>query len=285
MAYLKLLENPRDDQSLLRILAAPPRGVGPKAVKELKRRRAEEHIPMMSTLKKPDFISSLTAKGAAEVNGMLQAFTDAKADFASPGNLAGKILNFLRQTGYYDGLQKIYRDHDDSIKRRDNVDEFINAVAQFERKHGADVTLADSLESYSLMEENARVQEDTPDADAVTLSSIHAAKGLEYPVVIQIAMERNIFPHERALEENGYEEELRLFYVALTRAKEELYLTRARSRMVKGVVRPALPSCFLDLLGDSAEKADKDDLVKLADDDAVRKAFEDAIKMLMDPGS
>ncbi|MBE6366157.1 MAG: ATP-dependent DNA helicase Rep [Lentisphaerae bacterium] len=283
VAYLKLLENPRDDQSVLRILAAPPRGVGPKAVKELKRRRAEEHIPMMSSLKSEDFIKSLTTKGAAETKEMLTAFAEAKAAFKEPGNLAGKILSFLQNVGYYSGLQKIYRDHDDSVKRRDNVDEFINAVAQFEKKHGSEVTLTDYLESYSLMEENDRTQEESPDADAVTLSSIHAAKGLEYPVVIQIAMERNIFPHERALEENGYEEELRLFYVAVTRAKEELYLTRCRSRMVRGVVRPALPSVFLDLLGGSAEKATEDELVKKADDETVRQTFEDAIKMLMNP--
>lgn len=285
VAYLKLLENPRDDQSLLRILAAPPRGVGPKAVKELKRRRAEEHIPMFSTLKNPEFSKTLTSKGAAETAELLNAFADAKEDFKSPGNLAEKILRFLQEAGYYGGLQRIYRDQDDSVKRRDNVDEFINAVAQFERKHGGEVTLTDYLESYSLMEENDRVQEDTPDADAVTLSSIHAAKGLEYPVVIQIAMERNIFPHERALEENGYEEELRLFYVAVTRAKEELYLTRCRSRMVRGVVRPALPSGFLELLGNSAEKKEADELVKSADEATVRKTFEEAIRMLMNPDS
>ncbi|MBQ9787660.1 MAG: UvrD-helicase domain-containing protein [Lentisphaeria bacterium] len=283
VAYLKLLENPKDDQSILRILAAPPRGIGPKAVKELKRRRAEEFKPMFSSLKSEDFIKTLTSKGQSELREMLNAFATAKNAFAAPGNLAGKILEFLKNAGYYGGLQKIYRDHDDSVKRRDNVDEFISAVAQFEKKHGNDVTLTEYLESYSLMEENDRVQEESPDADAVTLSTIHAAKGLEYPVVVQIAMEKGIFPHERALEENGYEEELRLFYVALTRAKEELYLTRCRSRMIRGVVRPSLPSGFLELLGESAERAEKSDLVKLADDAVVRKTFEDAIRMLMNP--
>ncbi len=285
VAYLKLLDNPRDDQSILRILAAPPRGIGPKAVKELKRCRAEEYKPMSVTLKSEAFIKTLTSKGAAELKEMLVAFAEAKESFKTPGNLAGKILAFLKNVGYYNGLQKIYRDQEDSIKRRDNVDEFISAVAQFEKKHGDSVTLTEYLESYALMEENDRVQEDSPDADAVTLSTIHAAKGLEYPVVIQIAMERGIFPHERALEENGYEEELRLFYVALTRAKEELYLTRCRSRMIRGVVRPAQASGFLELLGESAEKAEKSDLVKLADADTIRKTFEDAIRMLMDPDS
>ncbi|MBO7329493.1 MAG: UvrD-helicase domain-containing protein [Lentisphaeria bacterium] len=285
VAYLKLLDNPRDDQSILRILAAPPRGIGPKAVKELKRCRAEEFKPMSVTLESEEFIKSLTSKGAAELREMLAAFAEAKESFKNPGNLAGKILAFLKNVGYYNGLQKIYRDQQDSIKRRDNVDEFISAVAQFEKKHGEAVTLTEYLESYALMEENDRVQEESPDADAVTLSTIHAAKGLEYPVVIQIAMEKGIFPHERALEENGYEEELRLFYVALTRAKEELYLTRCRSRMIRGVVRPAQASGFLELLGESAEKAEKGDLVKLADADTIRKTFEDAIRMLMDPDS
>lgn len=283
VAYLKLLENPRDDQSVLRILAAPPRGIGPKAVKELKRLRAEKFIPMMSSLKSEEFAKSLTTKGAAELKEMLAAFEEAKESFKTPGNLAGKILVFLKNVGYYNGLQKIYRDQEDSIKRRDNVDEFISAVAQFEKKHGGEVTLSEYLESYALMEENDRVQEESPDADAVTLSTIHASKGLEYPVVIQIAMERGIFPHERALEENGYEEELRLFYVALTRAKQELYLTRSRSRMIKGVVRPAHPSGFLELLGESADRAEKDELVKPADEATVRKTFEDAIRMLMNP--
>ncbi len=282
VAYLKLLSNPRDDQSLLRILAAPPRGIGPKAVSELKRRRAEEHIPMTTSLRDSNFQKSLTAKGRTELMKMLEAFDTAKKEFASPGNVSGKIIRFLDAVGYSNGLQKIYRDHEDSIKRRDNVDEFISAVAQFEKKHGPDTTLDDYLESYSLMEENDRVQEESPDADAVTLSSIHAAKGLEYPVVIQIAMEKNIFPHERALEENGYEEELRLFYVAITRAKQELYLTRARSRMIRGVVRPALPSPFLDLLTrDIAERKESADVVRVADDDTVKRAFEEAIRLLM----
>lgn len=283
VAYLKLLRNPRDDQSVLRILAAPPRGIGPKAVKELKRRRAESHIPMMESLRDGEFQRSLTARGAAELQEMLAAFAEAKKQFSAPGGLAGKTADFLNRVGYYQGMQKIYRDLDESIKRRDNVDEFITAVAQFEKKNGGEVSLDDYLESYALMEENDRVQEASPDADAVTLSTIHAAKGLEYPVVIQIAMERGIFPHERALEENGYEEELRLFYVSMTRAKQELYLTRARSRMIKGAVRPCQPSSFLALLGTSAEAAESGDLVREADAATVRKTLEDAIRMLMDP--
>ena len=283
VAYLKLLCNPRDDQSVLRILTAPPRGIGPKAVTELKRRRAEQHIPMLTTLHDESFISTLSAKAKLELRSMLDAFAQAKKEFAEPGNLTGKTIRFLDAVGYSGGLQKIYKDIKDSEKRRDNVNEFINAIAQFENKQAEAPTLGSYLESFALLEENDKVEENQENDDAVTLSSIHASKGLEYPVVFLVAMERNIFPHERALEENGYEEELRLFYVAVTRAKQELYLTRSRSRMNRGMVRPALPSPFLELLNDDvAEKVDADSLVKPADDDAVRRAFEACIALLDD---
>ncbi len=283
VAYLKLLCNPRDDQSLLRILAAPPRGIGPKAVTELKRRRAEEHIPMFTSLKDEAFISTLTAKAKNELRTMLSAFSAAEKEFSTPGNLTAKVIKFLDEVGYSGGLQKIYKDIKDSEKRRDNVNEFINAIAQFENKQDTPPTLDNYLESFALLEENDKVDEKEENDNAVTLSTIHASKGLEYPVVFLVAMERNIFPHERALEENGYEEELRLFYVAVTRAKQELYMTRSRSRMSRGLVRPALPSPFLELLNSEvAEKAEADELVKPADDDAVRRAFEACIKFLED---
>ena len=135
-----------------------------------------------------------------------------------------------------------------------------------------------------MLEENDKTEDNGENGDGVVLSTVHAAKGLEYPVVCLVAMERNIFPHERALEENGYEEELRLFYVAVTRAKQELYMTRARTRLNRGVVRPALRSPFLELLDEkSVENADAGELIRKADDDAVRKAFEESIRLLMEP--
>ena len=281
VAYLKLLCNPKDDQSLLRILTAPPRGIGPKAVTELKRRRAERHIPMLTSLKDETFISTLSSKAQNELRAMLAAFKEAEKEFSSPGNLTGKAIRFLDNAGYSGGLQKIYKDIKDTEKRRDNVNEFINAIAQFENKQETPPRLSEYLESFALLEENDKVEENSADDDAVTLSTIHASKGLEYPVVFLIAMERGIFPHERALEENGYEEELRLFYVAVTRAKQELYMTRARTRLNRGMVRPAVPSPFLELLNNNvAETVDADSLVQTADADEIRRAFEECIKLL-----
>ena len=281
VAYLKLLVNPRDDQSLLRILGTPPRGLAQKAVDALKLHRKTKHRAMFELLGEEEFRKELTpkaAEGGAEVAAVCGKY---RKEFEEPGNLAGKITAYLREIGYTDGLQRIYKDLKDAMKRRENLDEFINAIAQYETRQAEPATLLAYLENLALLEENDRVEEDSPDADAVTLTTVHASKGLEFPVVFVIAMERNIFPHERALEEGSADEELRLFYVAITRARRQLYLLRAKERMQRGISKPALPSPFLACLTeDLAEHPAPDELVKPASDDAVRAAFANIFRIL-----
>ena len=235
VAYLKLLVNPRDDQSLLRILGTPPRGLAQKAVDALKLHRKTKHRAMFELLGEEEFRKELTPKAAEAAAEFAAVCTKYRKEFEEPGNLAGKITAFLREIGYSDGLQRIYKDLKDAMKRRENLDEFINAIAQYETRQAEPATLLAYLENLALLEENDRVEEDSPDADAVTLTTVHASKGLEFPVVFVIAMERNIFPHERALEEGSADEELRLFYVAITRARRQLYLLRAKERMQRGI--------------------------------------------------
>ena len=115
----------------------------------------------------------------------------------------------------------------------------------------------------------------------MTLSSVHASKGLEFPIVFVIAMEQNLFPHERALEEGSEDEELRLFYVAITRARRELFISRSKERLRMGVKRNAVPSRFLDCLNDDvAVRADSDDLLETVSAEDLQKAFEDFFKNL-----
>lgn len=283
IAYLKLLVNPRDDQSLLRILGTPPRGLAQKAVDALKLHRKTEHRAMSELLGEEAFrreLSPKAAEAAAEFSAVCAKY---RREFEEPGNLAGKITAFLREIGYSDGLQRIYKDLKDAMKRRENLDEFINAIAQYETRQAEPATLLAYLENLALLEENDRVEEDSPDADAVTLTTVHASKGLEFPVVFVIAMERNIFPHERALEEGSADEELRLFYVAITRARRQLYLLRAKERMQRGISKPALPSPFLACLTeDLAEHPEPEELVKPASDDAVRAAFANIFRILQE---
>ncbi len=281
VAYLKLLVNPRDDQSLLRILGTPPRGLAQKAVDALKLHRKTKHRAMFELLGEEEFRKELTPKAAEAAAEFAAVCGKYRKEFEEPGNLAGKITAYLREIGYTDGLQRIYKDLKDAMKRRENLDEFINAIVQYETRQAEPATLLAYLENLALLEENDRVEEDSPDADAVTLTTVHASKGLEFPVVFVIAMERNIFPHERALEEGSADEELRLFYVAITRARRQLYLLRAKERMQRGISKPALPSPFLACLTeDLAEHPAPDELVKPASDDAVRAAFANIFRIL-----
>jgi superfamily I DNA/RNA helicase len=281
VAYLKLLVNPAENQSLLRILATPPRGLAQKAADLLKAGYRKTHQPMVKLLGDAELLAALGGKGAAAAKELFDAFEAFRAEFAEPGQLAVKVNAFLRRTGYLDGLQKMYKDYDDALKRRENVDEFINAVAQYEQRAAAPPTLGDYLESFALLEENDRTSEDEAGQDAVTLSTVHAAKGLEFPVVFNIALETGLFPHERAVAEGSTEEELRLFYVAVTRARELLLLCRADARMQRGFSRIQNPSPFLRLLPPEAiTETTPAELIKVLSKEDAKEAFAKIFKML-----
>ena len=163
--------------------------------------------------------------------------------------------------------------------RRENVDEFISAVSQYENKCSEAPTLADYLESFSLLEENDRTEE--KEEKGVTLSTVHAAKGLEYPVVFIVAMEKDSFPHERSLEEGSVDEEKRLFYVAITRAKKELFLTCSRERYIRGQRKVRIESPFLHLLPEDAlQTGNPSDFIKELSQDDLKAAFAKIFSML-----
>ena len=126
--------------------------------------------------------------------------------------------------------------------------EFLNYIGNFERdfqfsKPGEQCVLADFMENYSLMDDNDRTDEDD-ERDAPIMTTVHASKGLEFPIVFVVGMEQNLFPHERSLLEGGEEEERRLFYVAMTRARHHLVLSHARSRFRYGKTEFCAPSRY-----------------------------------------
>lgn len=278
IAYLMLAVNPRADQSLLRVIGTPPRGFGETALSALKKARSNSHKSMLELLGDEDFLKNVSATAARGAREFFAAVTAAGKDLADPEcKLTSVISQYLHAAGYLDGLQKIYKDAKDVEKRLENFDEFLNDAGEFQsRNPGA--TVNDYLEKLRLDESNAEDKEDNH--DAVTLSSIHASKGLEYGIVFLSAMEHDIFPHFRALEENSLDEELRLFYVAITRAKRELYISRAKRRMVRGVFQNSRPSSFLERLGDSAEKTDADEINKPLQTDKAAELFAQAYEKL-----
>ncbi|MDD5698222.1 MAG: UvrD-helicase domain-containing protein [Victivallaceae bacterium] len=282
VAYLKVLVNPPDDQSLLRVLNLPPRGLGGRTVDILKRHRATGFRPFFALLTDEACRREFSPAAAAATAAFGAVFERYREVFAGPGGLAVKVGSFLTDVGYLDGLQKIYKDRAESQKRRENVGEFISAVAAFEKNSATAVKLQDYLESYALLEENDKIAENNSDGRGVTLTTVHAAKGLEYPYVFQVAMEKNVFPHQRAVSENSTDEELRLFYVALTRAGKQLIITYSASRPDKGVERNQFPSEFLRYLPeDLVDVRTPEELIKPLPREEVSKRLA-AIRAMLD---
>lgn len=278
IAYLMLAINPRADQSLLRIIGTPPRGFGETALAALKKERAGSQFSMLDLLGDEKFLKKVSPAAARGAKSFYEAVKTAGAALEDPEcRLTTVISEYLHNVGYLDGLQKIYKDAKDVEKRLENLDEFLNDAGEFQNRNpGSGIN--EYLEKLRLDESNAEDREDNH--DAVTLSSIHASKGLEYNIVFLTALEHEIFPHYRALQENSLDEELRLFYVAITRAKRELYISRAKRRMVRGIFQGTRPSPFLEKLGDSAIQTDAAEVNKVMDADKAAEMFAKAYEQL-----
>ena len=248
VAILKSILNPRDDLSLLQILNVPPRGIGDASVRRLRELQHIARRPLQDLLGDPECLGEMPAEAARSMRDFHQFLLDYRDRFASTSaGFASVIREALAECGYLDGLVRMYKPRADAIKRREFVDEFVANAHTFADRNGRDANLATFLDSISLRDTNDREDSDAEDADdQVTLLTVHAAKGLEFPIVFLVGLEHDLFPHRNALADRSLEEERRLFYVALTRAQNEILLLHARKRRVRGSRVPRRPSPFLD---------------------------------------
>ena len=275
-SYLKLIVNPRDDQSLLRVLSVPPRGLGDKAVLTLRDMQKEKKSCILACMESEQCRKKLSSAAASSVRNFTEIVNKYKALFAEPEGTPIAVIarEYLMEIGYLTGMQKIYKDMKEAEKRQENVFEFLTFMGLFERKLEGKCTLNDFLESYSLLDDSDRT-DDSDDYDGPILSTVHASKGLEFPVVFLVGLEHNTFPHERALGEGGLEEERRLFYVAITRARQELIITFAKKRFKFHEYVRERPSEFLSELPEDTEHPDYGDFLKPMGTDEIRDAFID----------
>jgi superfamily I DNA/RNA helicase len=286
-AYLKLIVNPRDDQSLLRVLNVPPRGIGDKAFDLLKETKLKNGRPMSETLTAPEFAAHLGAAARNSAAKFAEIIARHKTEFSQPGGLESKISAYLGEIGYLNCFQRLYKNINEAKLRGDNVRQFIESVGSFEAGRRDDPpSLGEFLEKFSLLDDNDRTKEDENTANSITLSTVHGAKGLEYTVVFLPGVEQNIFPHERALSEagraDGLAEERRLFYVAITRAKRRLIIITAESRYVSGFLKHQRPSEFLSVFRgkEFVDAAASDQFFKTADDEELAGAISNIFKIL-----
>ena len=238
LAYLRLLENPADDMALRRIINVPRRGIGGGTVDELAQHATRSGIPLYSALTDlPESLSTRPRKAIAAFVLLISKLMVRK-DVLPLSDLVEAVLD-------ESGLQAAYaaEDTDEARGRVENLKEFAGAASEFERTH-ENATLGDFLESVSLVTDLDGRDEN---AGYVTLMTMHSAKGLEFDTVFITGMEEGLFPSSRSLEDDQrLEEERRLCYVAITRAKRHLFITRAFQRSLFNNFSMNPPSRFLE---------------------------------------
>ncbi|HSW81581.1 MAG TPA: UvrD-helicase domain-containing protein [Candidatus Saccharimonas sp.] len=244
VAYLRLLYQPADRASFLRIVNVPTRGLGNVSVQKFLDLQAMSGLPILNMLEQADRLEALTPKARkafADLGEMLARLKEVADTMALPDLIEAVI----KRIGYLDYLDDGTPQAEDRIE---NVKELVSVAREY-----AELGLAGFLEEVALISDLDAVQ---ADQDAVLLMTIHAAKGLEFPAVFMIGMEESIFPHSRALyDQDEMEEERRLCYVGMTRAREELLLTCAASRMLYGTTQHNPPSRFLADIDGKAEQS------------------------------
>lgn len=247
-AYLTVLVNPSDDPALLRIINTPPRGIGAGTVELALAFSAERDLPLFDALLHPDHLATCSRKAASAIAAFAEEIQTARIRVATPDSQASTILSeILSECGYIDDLKRSCKTPEESLNREENVHELIRALADFQKRSKEGIR--GFLDEINLNRE--REEDRKESADGVTLITLHAAKGLEFPNVYLIGAEDGLLPHERSKTENTVDEERRLFYVGITRAMRSLVITWCRARTKFGSAMHCRPSPFLrEIMGD-----------------------------------
>lgn len=243
VAYLKIIANPKDDLSLLRIANTPRRGLGATTLERLANFARDSSTSLLDAFKNagrlPD-VKEKTASVARELALLIERSSDR---FAERGEMGQAMKTLVRDLGYKDYLFEIFKTPDTAARKVENVESFIETLAAYEIAE-APADLPGFLETMALTDMDENKEEDS---FGVTLISLHSSKGLEFPVVFLAGMEDGILPHKRSIyAEGGLDEERRLCYVGITRAMEELYLTHTSHRVKYGKEEPSEPSRFIE---------------------------------------
>ncbi len=244
LAYLRLVNNPFDSEAALRIINFPKRGIGAKTVESLQNYAYEQEFSVYDALLDIDEIgfTGATREKLIGFRDLVKKWIIDSQEMAVNDLVKDIVVDTKMREAYAD-------DSDESINKRANIDEFINSVEEY-CKLNAGATLTDYLNQVTLSSDT----DDMDEGNYVTLATIHSVKGLEFRCVFLCGMEENTMPISRAVgNDDDMEEERRLMYVAITRAKERLYFTRSKSRYLYGKREPTMRSRFLKELSSVVE--------------------------------
>ena len=248
-SYLAVIVNPRDDVRLRRIINEPARKIGATTIEKIGELAAGKGVPMMEVIAHVREYPELQ-RAAVALERFYEMYREL-CDLSVSEPLDVFVGDVIAKTGY-EAMLKAMKEEGET--RRENLGQLVSSIKTYADQNGEDATLSGFLEEVALISDLDSYDDD---ADSVTMMTIHSAKGLEFPYVFVVGMEDGIFPGDMAkYNEEDMEEERRLCYVAITRAKKELYLSTSRTRMIFGQTRRNPPSTFLseidpDLLDES----------------------------------
>ncbi len=247
IAYLKWIEQPDDEISLLRIINTPARGLSTKTVQLLVKRAVERGIPVWQVMQNGAAIEDLGTNARRGIEGLRQLAEDVRQRAASD-SLTAAIQTLLERTAYADEIARLYDNPEERDARMASIGDLTNAIAAYQDSN-ENPDLTGFLSETALAGREMGNEKDKMAAkNSVWLLTLHAAKGLEFPVVYMVGLEEGILPHSRSVKSGKDEdiaEERRLCYVGITRAQETLTLSMALTRRKWGKPRPTIPSPFL----------------------------------------
>lgn len=244
LAYLHLLENPHDQVAFLRVINTPPRGIGRTTVERLVVHARQHRLSLLEAARDAHRIPSLNRRAAASLRDFA-AMIDRLA-LAAGGPLEQLVGLVLSESGYRDHLRNQANEslgNEEQQDRLANVEELLTVAREFDQRHQGAGSLEGFLEQTSLVNDTDGWE---PSAERVSLMTLHASKGLEFPVVFLPAVEEGLLPHERSRHDpDRLEEERRLMFVGITRCQQQLQISWANYREYRGQRRPTIPSSFL----------------------------------------
>lgn len=279
-AYLKIIANPSDDLSLLRAANAPKRGLGPSTLGAIADFSRSNSISLLVAFGKASEIPGLGRKAALSAEA-LSTLIGRYRDMFRKGKEMGKTLSLLiEEVNYRDYVKELYKTPETALRKIENLEGFVDSIKHYESVEPAP-SLHGFLEAMALTDMLEEKEE--KGGRGVTLISLHSSKGLEFPVVFIAGAEEDILPHKKSVNTaDGIEEERRLFYVGITRAMNELYITYTDHRLKYGKETTSFSSRFLDEIpAQVIKKIDRSEKLGPEEEKACARKFFDNIKTIL----
>jgi len=272
IAYLHLINNSAHDVALSRIINVPTRGIGAKTVQKLQAFATANQMPLLEAARRASEIEGLAKRSATMVGKFVELYD--RLSHKATASLEDLLRYIIEETSYDEYVTRTIADAQDDEPLA-NVDELITAAVEFDRCHPDDGSLELFLEQVSLVADTDDLEETS---DRVTLMTLHAAKGLEFPCVYIIGVEDDLLPHARSKDrESSFEEERRLLFVGVTRAQQHLQLSYCQRRVFRGDLRPVIPSPFLtELPLDQIRQLESVGPGNWFDDDGIDQSYPDS---------